>query len=126
MLERVSDELRDMGLAPRIVDFPGFSVSGRAVIFDVEVRHGPCKGETLTVALSFQEDAYPEYPPHFVHLKSSICTRITTKHSTHDFEGENWSAYSLPPSDFWDKLELSRKNMKTYYQRHLMRVFARL
>ncbi len=125
MLQRVSDELRDIGLAPRVVDFPEFSVSGRAVIFDVEVRHGTCKGQTLTVALSFQEDTYPEYPPHFVHLKSSIHTRIT-KHSTHEFEGENWSAYSLPPSDFWDKLESSRKNMKTYYQRHLMRVFAGL
>ena len=114
-----------MGLAPRVVDFPEFSVSGRAVIFDVEVRHGSYKGQTLTVALSLQENAYPEYPPHFVHLKSSIRTRIT-KHSTHNFEGENWSAYSLPPSDFWDKLESSRKNMKTYCQRHLMRVFAQL
>ena len=125
MLERVSDELRDIGLAPRIIDFPGFPISRRVVVFDVDVQHGRYKGEILTIALSFQENAYAEYPPHFVHLKSSIST-VITRHSTHDFEGENWSAYSLPPSDFWDRLESSKKNMRTYYRRHLMRVLAQL
>ena len=123
MLERVSEELRDIGLAPRIVDFAG---SRRAVVFDIEVQHGRYKGETLTLALSFQENAYPEYPPHFVHLKSSISTSAITRHSTHHFEGENWSAYSLPPSDFWDRLESSQKNMSTYFKRHLLRVLAQL
>jgi len=125
MLEKVSDELREIGLSPRIVDFTGFSVLCRAVLFDVEVHHGRYKGKVLTVALSFQENAYPEYPPHFVHLKSSVLTTIT-KHSTHDFEDENWSAYSLPPNDFWDRLESSRKNMTTYYWRHLVRILAQL
>ena len=124
MLERVSEELRDIGLAPRIVDFTGFS--RRAVVFDIEVQHGRYKGAILTLALSFQEDAYPEYPPHFVHLKSSISTAITTRRSTHHFDGESWSAYSLPPSDFWDRLESSQKNMKTYYIRHLLRILAQL
>ncbi len=125
MLEQVSDELREIGLAPRIVDFPGFSISGRAVVLDVEVQHGRYKGQTLSLGLSFQENAYPEYPPHFVHLKSSIGT-VITRHSTHDFEGENWSAYSLPPSDFWDRLESSEKNMRAYYRRHLLRLLAQL
>jgi hypothetical protein len=125
MLEHVSEELRELGLTPKIVEFPSFPVSGRAVVVDVSVQHGRYKGQTLTVGLSFQESAYPEYPPHFVHFKSSINTGIT-KHSVHDFEGESWSAYSLPPSDFWDRLESSQKNMKTYIRRHLLRVFARL
>ena len=126
MLEQVAEELRDIKLAPRIVDFPGFPASGRAVVFDVEVQHGRYKGQNLTLALSFQGDAYPEYPPHFVHFKSSISTEITTRHSTHDFEGENWSAYSLPPSDFWDTLESSQKHMRVYYRRHLLRILAQL
>ncbi len=125
MLERVSKELSDIGLAPRIVDFPDFPYSGRAVVFELDVRHGRRAGETLTLALSFQEDAYPEYPPHFVHLKSSVDTKIR-KHSTHDFGGENWSAYSLPPNDFWDGLDPSNKNMRTYVRRHLLRVLAQL
>ena len=126
MLEQIAEELRDIGLPPRIVDFPGFTPSPRAVLIDVDVQHGRYKGQTLTLALSCQEDAYPEYPPHFVHLKSSISTEITTRYSTHDFEGENWSAYSLPPSDFWDTLESSQKNMRMYYRRHLLRVLAQL
>ena len=125
MLEHVVNELRELGLAPRIVDFPSFPVSGRAVVVDVAVQHGRYKGQTLAVGLSFQESAYPEYPPHFVHLKSSVTAGIT-KHSVHDFEGERWSAYSLPPSDFWDRLDSSQKNMKIYIRRHLMRVLARL
>ena len=126
MLEQVVGELREIALAPRIVEFPGFPASRGAVVINVEVEHGRYKGDILTLALSFQEDAYPEYPPHFVHLKSSISTEITTKHSTHKFEGENWSAYSLPPSDFWDALESSQKNMRTYYRRHVLRILAQL
>ena len=126
MLEQVADELRAIGLAPRVVDFPDFTISGKAVVVQVDVQHGPYKGETLTLALSFQEDAYPEYPPHFVHLQSSVSTNVTTRHSTHVFEGEEWSAYSLPPSDFWDALQSSQKNMKTYYRRHLLRILAQL
>ena len=126
MLEQVAEELRDIGLESRIVDFPSFPASRRAVVLDIDVQHGRYKDDTLTLALSFQENAYPEYPPHFVHLKSSISTAIATRHSTHDFEGEEWSAYSLPPSDFWDRLGSSEKNMRTYYQRHLLRVLAQI
>ena len=126
MLDRVAEELTGFGLAPRVVEFPSFPASGQAVIIDVEVEHGRYKGQTLAVGLSFQESAYPEYPPHFVHFKSSVRTNITTRHSVHEYEGESWSAYSLPPSDFWDSLEGSQKNMTTYIRRHLLRVLANL
>ena len=126
MLRRVADELRELDFSPRLVEFPSFPSSSQAVLVDVAVQHGRYKGQTLAVGLSFQENAYPEYPPHFVHFKSSISTKIATRHSTHDFEGENWSAYSLPPSDFWDNLDSSQKNMKTYVRRHLLRVLAML
>ena len=126
MLSRVAEELRGLGLAPRVVEFPAFPGSSQAVLVDIAVEHGRYKGRTLAVGLSFQEDGYPEYPPHFVHLKSSVDTSISTKHSVHDFEGEKWSAYSLPPSDFWDGLDSPQKNMKTYVRRHLLRIIARL
>ena len=90
------------------------------------MEHGRYKGQTLALGLSFQENAYPEYPPHFVHFKSPVRTSIATRHSVHNFEGETWLAYSLPPSDFWDGLDSSQKNMKTYIRRHLLRVLAKL
>lgn len=126
MLAQVAFELNGIGITPRIADFPNFSPSRQAVLIEVEVQSGRCKGKTLSLGLSFQEDAYPEYPPHFVHLKSIIRTDITTRHSVHQFEGEEWSAYSLPPSDFWDSLDRSEKNMKTYYVRHILRILDRL
>ena len=122
MLERVAQELRELDFVPRIAEFS----SKQAVIVDVPVEHGRYKGQTLVVGFSFQEDAYPEYPPHFVHLKSSVSTSKFTRHSEHDFEGEKWFAYSLPPSDFWDRLDSSQKNMKTYFRRHLLRVLDQL
>lgn len=126
MLGRVAEELLELGLAPRVVDFSAFRASGQAVLVDIAVEHGRFKGQVIAVGLSFQENAYPEYPPHFVHFKSSISTSIATRHSVHDFEGENWSAYSLPPSDFWDGLDSSQRNMKTYVRRHLQRILAKL
>lgn len=126
MLDQVAKELREIGIPTRIVDFPSFPSSSQAILIDVAVENGRYKGQTMTVGLSFQENSYPEYPPHFVHFRSSIETDITTRHSEHDFEGDNWSAYSLPPSDFWDRLDSSQKNMTTYVRRHLLRILANL
>ena len=126
MLDQVAKELRELGYIPRIVQFPSFPSSSQAVLIDIDVEHGRYKKQTLAVGLSFQEDSYPEYPPHFVHFKSSISTDISTKHSVHEFENDKWSAYSLPPSDFWDSLDSSQKNMRTYIRRHLLRVLAKL
>ena len=125
MVDQVVRELRELGLAARNVELPSFPASARAAFFTVPVEHGRYKDETLAVGVSFQEDAYPEYPPHFIHFRTSIKTPIT-RHSTHHFEGEEWAAYSLPPSDFWDRLAPAEKNMATYVRRHLLRILAQL
>ena len=126
MLGRVADELREIGFSPRVVDPSNTKVAGGVVIFSVNAESGRYKGKALDMALSFQEASYPEYPPHFVHLKSRIATSIATKYSNYEFEGESWSAYSLPPSDFWDKLDPADKNMRTYYWRHILRIIDKL
>ena len=125
MLDQVAEELRRIGFTPKIVDFPNFDVSRRAVLIDVDVQNGKYKGQQISLGLSFQENAYPEYPPHFIHLKSTIQSNIS-RHAVHEFEGEEWSSYSLPPSDFWDSLEPSQKNMKTYYWNHILRILEQL
>jgi len=123
----IMKELKELGLEATIVYFSNLSSgSQQAVMFDITVYNGSYKGNTLQVALSFQEDMYPEYPPHFVHFKSSITTDKIQLHTTHQFKGEDWSAYSLPPSDFWDTLQSPEKNMGTYIKRHLFRVFSQL
>ena len=126
MLQRIVEELQGIVLNPKIVEFFRFPILQRGVMFDIEVLSGRYKGKILNIALSFQEDSYPEYPPHFIHLKSSITTTTFTRHSTYQFEDEEWSTYSLPPSDFWDKLNSSDKNMRTYVLRHIYRVLSEL
>lgn len=125
MLNRIVEELQLEGLSARIVDFPHFGPSSQGVIVGIAVKDGRYQGQVLDVGISFQENAYPEYPPHFIHFKSSVLTKFT-KHAVHDCEGEEWSAYSLPPSDLWDSLEQSQKNMSTYKKLHLCRILTQL
>ncbi len=124
MLEEVARELRELGFEARVVE--SWNGAGEAgVIFPFHVENGRFKGRTLLIGLSFQEDAYPEYPPHFIHFRNLEGTHFT-KHSEHEFEGARWWAFSFPPSDFWDTLEPSQKNMRTYVRRHLLRVLEQL
>ncbi len=95
------------------------------LMFNYTVQSGPHRGSKFRMGISFQEDAYPEYPPHFVHIASLPCARHT-KFSEYTYEDLQWSVFSLPPSDFWDELPLGEKNMKTYIRRHLARVWAQI
>ena len=125
MLETVARELRELGIEEARVVPSWNGAGGRGVVFPFDAPSGRFRGETLQIGLSFQEAAYPEYPPHFIHFRGLEGTRIT-KHSEHEFEGAMWWAFSLPPSDFWDGLDPSRKNMRTYVRRHLLRVLEQL
>jgi hypothetical protein len=119
----VDRELRELGIGSRVVRWTG--PGGEAVVFPFDVPTGRFRGTTLDVGLSFQEAAYPEYPPHFIHVRSLDGTR-KTRHSEHEFEGARWWTFSAPPSSFWDALEPSQKNMRTYVRRHLLRFLDEL
>ena len=126
MLETIARELRELGIEARIV--PSWNgMGGAGVVFPLRAPSGRFKGKILQLGLSFQEDAYPEYPPHFVHFRQAEIEGTNfTKHSAHEFEGAEWWAFSFPPSDFWDRLAPSEKNMRTYVRRHLFRVLEQL
>jgi len=118
VVDTVDRELRELGIGSRVVRWAG--AGGEAVVFPFRVLTGRLEGDTLDIGLSFQEAAYPEYPPHFIHVRGLDATR-QTRHSEHEFEGALWWAFSAPPSDFWDALDPSQKNMRTYVRRHLLR-----
>ncbi len=100
---------------------------GAGIVFPLRPPSGRFRGQILQLGLSFQEDAYPEYPPHFVHFRQEeIGGAHFTIHSKHEFEGAEWWAFSLPPSDFWDRLAPAEKNMRTFVRRHLFRVLEQL
>ena len=118
-LEKVANELIAINITPRITPDSAFC-GQRAVVFEYPVEVGRYRGRVVEIAVSFQEDGYPEYPPHFVHVKGLVDAKLP-EHSASEFENARWASFSVPPMDFWDGLPSTEKNMKTYIHRHLVR-----
>ena len=123
-LEQIRAELDALGLSPRIVPRTGFDF-GAIVAFRFEVNVGRFKGQRFEVGIGFQENGYPEYPPHFLCI-ASLPDSVLPVHSCSQVDGSDWCAFSVPPSDFWDSLPTSEKNMKTYVRRHLVRFWGQI
>ncbi len=123
-IEKVQRELDDLEFKTEVVTDSACS-QPPVIMFDYSVNNGKHRGRKFRVGISFQEDAYPEYPPHFVHIASPPATRFT-KYDSYTYQGLNWLVFSIPPSDFWDSLAPECKNMKQYVYRHLPRVWAQL
>ena len=92
------------------------------VSFGYEIEAGSRRGEQVMVGVSFQEEGYPEYPPHWVHVTPPV---YDGKHGVvqkyHDSNGREWLAMSRPPGDLWDRLPT--KHMATYISEHLRRIW---
>ena len=115
-LEKVLEELSVLGYQPSIRESP----QGMVVEFDYCVVTGSHTGETFGIGLSFQEAAYPEYPPHWIHISPPVWDGLGTNAQHYQTaNGKDWVALSRPPSDLWDKLP--KKNMKSYLETHLRR-----
>ncbi len=123
-VETAKRELDDLGFHPKIVTDPSCSYPP-VIMFNYTVTNGSHRGATFRMGISFQENAYPEYPPHFLHVADLPAARLT-KHTSYRYQNVEWSVFSFPPNDFWDKLPPEAKNMKTYVYRHLTRVWSQL
>lgn len=125
-LQTVAAELRGLPTLANVrVATENPFIRGAAVVFDYPVSNGRYKDRTFAVAVGFQEDAYPEYPPHFIYVADLDNPGIRV-HSSFDHAGHKWSAFSVPPSDFWDSLAQTDKNMRTYVNRHLPRFWSQV
>ena len=71
--------------------------------FDYVIEVGTRKGQKITVGLGFQEEAYPEYPPHWVCVTPPLSDgKGGTVEEFRDDQGRTWIAMSRPPGDIWD------------------------
>ena len=124
--ETVASELRVLGGVAnvRVLNDNVFAERA-AVTFDYTVLTGRHRSRIFTIAVGFQEDAYPEYPPHFIYVADLPNPQLPV-HSSFDHAGRKWHAFSVPPSDFWDGLPSTEKNMRTYVQRHLARFWSQV
>ena len=118
-IDRVQAELEALGYPTSVIDTPRRPV----VSFGYVIETGSQKGTEVTVGLGFQEDAYPEYPPHWVCVTPPLSDgRGGAVEEFLDGQGRPWIAMSRPPGDLWDMLPT--KHMDAYIKEHLRRIWA--
>ncbi len=122
--ELIRVELQDMGLFPEVISAGDF-IQNTAVMLVQKISTGRFKGQTFTMAIGFQEDSYPEYPPHFIYVADLPDSNIPI-HSSFEHDNRQWKAFSVPPSDIWDSLPESEKNMRTFINLHLLRFWNQI
>lgn len=90
--------------------------------FDYMIETGSHKGESVTVGVSFQEAAYPDYPPHWIHVTPPLEDgRTGSVRQYTDDQGRLWHAMSRPPGEMWDRLPT--KHMGFFVSEHLRRIW---
>lgn len=122
---RIKQELEGLGYSPEIETHSEYS---SVVVIDYEVKNGRFKSKTFRFGISCQgAEAYPEYPPHFIHLSPPIeQPQDGGIHSSYSVTNKNdnacqWVALSRPPGPFWD--DLPTKSMRAYLE-HIARFWS--
>ena len=116
---RIQAELEALGYGTTLIDTP----RGIVVSFDYVIEAGLLKGTRVTVGLGFQEDSYPEYPPHWVCVTPPLSDgKGGAVEEFHDGQGRAWIAMSRPPGELWDLLPT--KHMDAYIKEHLRRIWV--
>ena len=134
--ERMAAEL--VGLSYRPVPFTSPQEQGgvEGVRFEYRIEDGSRAGDTVTLAVTVHENEgeWPEVAPHWVYLsppddvlaeqvKGSQQRGVVANYECEN--GQAWMAISAPPRDFWDQIDTpDGKNMKTYLDRHVRRIWS--
>lgn len=120
-VHRVRTELEGLGRQVFEFDWNG----SRVVAFNYLIESGSYDGEEVFVGLSFQEEGYPEYPPHWIHVTPPIDDqRGGTKQEYIDDNNRKWLAMSRPPGELWD--QLPTKHMSVYISEHLRNIWRKV
>lgn len=118
-VQRVREELESLGYQTYEFDSP----QGNVVAFQYKIEVGSHKDKMVTVGVSFQEEGYPEYPPHWVHVSPHLHDGKGGVVDTHSCpEGRQWLAMSRPPGVIWDRIPT--KHMRFYISDHLRRIWS--
>lgn len=134
--ERMMAELARLGYEPGPFKAPPEQGGALGVQFKYLIEGGSRAGETVTLAVAVHENEgqWPEVAPHWVYVsppdgvlaemvQGSAPPGVVREHD--DGDGQRWMAISAPPSDFWDAIDVpDGKNMATYLERHVRRVWG--
>ena len=134
--QRIAGELERLGYRPAPFNAPEEQGGGDGVKFEYKIEDGSRVGESVMLAVAMQENegSWPEIAPHWIYIAPPddvLAEQVQgSQHpgsvATYTFEnGEVWLAISAPPSDFWDQIDSpGAKNMETYLQRHIRRIWS--
>lgn len=117
-IERITEELKGLDYIPFRRETP----QGEAVFIEYYVQTGKYEGKKVLLGFSFQEEGYPEYPPHWIHISPPYDDQRGGSTQIHSFSDDQnikhkCLALSRPPGELWDKL--LTKNMKNYLDFHI-------
>ena len=92
-LDKIQRELESFERKTQRFDSP----IGVVVAFKYVIESGSHKGEPVTVGVSLQEDGYPEYPPHWIHISPPLSDGKGGSVQRYEVESREWLAMSRPP-----------------------------
>ena len=106
---RVQEELVSLGYETQTFN----SGMGVVVAFNYTIETGSHKGKPVLVGVSFQDEGYPDYPPHWIHVSPPIPDGRGGTVQTYELSGSSWLAMSRPPGSLWD--QLPTKHMRGFH-----------
>lgn len=115
--KRVQEELESLGYETCTFN----SGMGVVVAFNYTIETGSHKGREAWVGVSFQEEGYPDYPPHWIHVNPPIPDGRGGSVQTYEMSGCEWLAMSRPPGRVWDQLRT--KHMSGFISEHLRKIW---
>ena len=116
-VKRIKEELESIGYETESFN----SAIGMVVAFNYVIETGSHKGTSVLVGVSFQEEGYPVYPPHWIHVSPPIEDGKGGSVRSYDNSGRRWLAMSRPPGRVWDQLKT--KHMYGFISEHLRRIW---
>lgn len=120
-LDMIEAELNQLGYTT--TRFTSKSFGKEVLSFPYEVDVGRLRGDAYQLGISMQQEGYPTYAPHWIHIHPPIDGDIASRNDYTDDSGNRWLALSRPPSPaVWD--ELPDKNMKTFLAEHIRSFWA--
>lgn len=116
--DRIRAELESIGYETSVFESP----HGVVVAFQYEIEVGSHRGKEVSLGVSFQEEGYPDYPPHWIHVSPPLSDQNGgSVQSYTDSGGRQWLAMSRPPGELWDRLPT--KHMSSFLSEHVRRIW---
>ena len=116
-LDKIEIELQELGLTTTRFNSP----HGEVVAFSYVIDVGRLSGTGCQLGFSMQEQGFPVYAPHWIHISPPIDDKRGSGRHYADEQGTPWVAFSRPPT-YWDNLPT--KSIKSFLNEHVRRFLA--